>query len=92
MEVPTAALVEMDRNDYVFVQPDSTKPRFSLRRVEVVRRTSDWVFVRLPAGGPTGGAPALLQPGERVVAAGSQELLQGFEALTVKAAGARSAE
>jgi cobalt-zinc-cadmium efflux system membrane fusion protein len=93
LAVPTTALVGMDGRNYVFVQPDSTKPRFALRRVEVVRETSDWIYVRLAAGpGGQGKGPPLLRPGERVVAAGSQGLLQDYESLTVKSRGTRDAE
>src|SRR5262249_49478566 len=46
VEIPTTALVDEDNASYVFVQQDPEKPRFTLRRVAVVRRHYDVVYVR----------------------------------------------
>jgi membrane fusion protein, heavy metal efflux system len=46
VEIPTTALVDDGNDSYVFVQPDPQVPRFELRRVSVVRRHFDVVYVR----------------------------------------------
>jgi cobalt-zinc-cadmium efflux system membrane fusion protein len=46
VEVPTAALNEVDGQSLVFVQPDREKAEYTLRRVAVVRRFKDITYVR----------------------------------------------
>jgi cobalt-zinc-cadmium efflux system membrane fusion protein len=46
VEVPPAALNEVDGQSLVFVQPDRKKAEYTLRRVAVVRRFKDVIFVR----------------------------------------------
>jgi cobalt-zinc-cadmium efflux system membrane fusion protein len=46
VEIPTTALVDEDNNSYIFVQPDPKVPRFTCRKVFIVRRQHDVVYVR----------------------------------------------
>jgi cobalt-zinc-cadmium efflux system membrane fusion protein len=46
VDLPTAALNEVDGQSLVFVQPDRGKAEYALRRVAVVRRFKEVVFVR----------------------------------------------
>ncbi len=62
--VPTDALVEDGVESIVIVQPDPTKLEYERRRVRVLRRTRDWVYLQE-------GLLFGLRADERVVAAGS---------------------
>jgi len=82
VEIPTAALVEDGQESVVFVQPDPSRPEYTLRRVAVARRYHDLVYVRsLPDGVKAAGGRAItpLKPGERVVTAAAVELKQALE-------------
>jgi len=76
VEVPTSGLVEDGRESVFFVQPDPDRPSFERRRVTVLRRTRDTVFLRSPSGNESG-----VRPGDRVVTGGAvllNEALQGL--------------
>jgi cobalt-zinc-cadmium efflux system membrane fusion protein len=79
VEIPTTALVEDGRESVVFVQPDPGKPVYAARRVAVVRRTRDLVYLRGPDGA--------VCPGERVVRVGALELKEALEELQAGAKG-----
>jgi cobalt-zinc-cadmium efflux system membrane fusion protein len=90
VEIPTAALVDDGWQSVVFIQPDRSRPRYTLRRVEVVRRLEKSVYVRsrFPDGPPErtqqekeqGLLPIQpLQPGERVLTVGLLELKKELE-------------
>jgi cobalt-zinc-cadmium efflux system membrane fusion protein len=74
VEIPTRALVEDGDESVVFVQPDPQVTRFKLRRIWVVRRTFDFVYVRsrLTPEQLKDGLEELHE-GENVMAAGALE-------------------
>lgn len=74
VEIPTRALVEDGDESVVFVQPDPQTLRFKMRRVSVVRRTHDFVYVRsrLTPDQLKQGLEELHE-GEHVMAAGALE-------------------
>jgi cobalt-zinc-cadmium efflux system membrane fusion protein len=75
VEIPTRALVEDGDESVVFVQEEADEHRFTLRRVAVVRRHFDRVYVRSRLE-PEQRRDGLeeLHDGERVVAVGALEL------------------
>lgn len=75
VEIPTRALVEDGNESVVLVQKDPKQDRFYRRRVAVVRRFADVVYVRsrvTPEERARGQEP--LKAGEIVVSAGALEL------------------
>ncbi len=46
VEVPLTALAEDGKQSFVFIQPDPTKPRYTMRRVDVTYRFDTTAFVR----------------------------------------------
>ena len=74
VEIPTRALVEDGDESVVFVQPDPQVTHFKLRRVAVVRRTFDFVYIRSRLT-PEQLKEGLeeLHEGEHVMAAGALE-------------------
>jgi len=83
VEVPTPALIEDGQTSTVFVQPDPTKPVFVRRRVHVVRRFQDVVYLLAePRPVRTGGAQPI-RAGEHVVAGGAVLLNEAIEDLPV---------
>ena len=90
VEIPVGALVDDGKQCVVFIQPDPTKPEYTLRRVEVTHRFEKTVYVRsrLPQGTPAltseeqeqGLLPRQpLQPDERVLSTGVLELKKELE-------------
>jgi cobalt-zinc-cadmium efflux system membrane fusion protein len=85
VEVPLTALAEDGRQSFVFVQPDPSQPRYTMRRVKVTHRFEDTAFVRsrlTPA--ETKLSPGLhplepLKPGERFITSGVLELRAALE-------------
>lgn len=75
LEIPTRALVEDGDESVIFVQADPGATRYTMRRVSVVRRHYDRVYVRsaLTSEQKREGLEELHE-GERVVAAGALEL------------------
>jgi cobalt-zinc-cadmium efflux system membrane fusion protein len=75
VEVPTRALAQDGEESVVFVQEPSDPNRYVMRRVSVVRRHFDRVYVRSRLS-PEEAKEGLqeLHEGERVVAAGALEL------------------
>jgi cobalt-zinc-cadmium efflux system membrane fusion protein len=75
VEIPTRALVEDGDESVIFVQDPADGNRFTMRRVSVVRRHFDRVYVRsrLEPGERTADLEELHE-GESVVAAGALEL------------------
>jgi cobalt-zinc-cadmium efflux system membrane fusion protein len=65
--VPATALVVDGKDNFIFVQSDPKKALYTLRKVAVVRRLQDWVFINDAGEGAT-------HPGELVVTAGAVEL------------------
>jgi cobalt-zinc-cadmium efflux system membrane fusion protein len=85
VEVPMSAVMEDGKQCIVFVQPDPSKPHYTMRRVQVTHRFEDTAFVRstpIPRGEqPTPEEEELgllpkepLRPGERVLATAVNEL------------------
>ncbi len=74
VEIPTRALVEDGDESVVFVQPDPQVLKFKMRRVVVVRRTFDYVYIRSRLT-PQQLKEGLeeLHEGEHVMAAGALE-------------------
>ena len=83
VEIPTSALVEDGEESVVFVQPDPGEPRYELRRVQIVRHTSDVAFVRAD-GGPAGKS-GTVGLGERVVSSGALEMRAALKELRASA-------
>ena len=90
VEIPSGALVEDGKDSIVFVQPDATKPVYTLRHVEVTNRFADTVYIRsvdlskeeLKAAVADGKASSHAQPlreGERVLTVGALELKTALE-------------
>jgi cobalt-zinc-cadmium efflux system membrane fusion protein len=91
VEVPITAIVEDGRQCLVFVQADSAKPHFTLRRVVLANRFDRSAFVRsvlspeqarlTDAEKEDGGylPPEALRPGERVLTTGVMELKSALE-------------
>jgi cobalt-zinc-cadmium efflux system membrane fusion protein len=68
IEVPATAVVEDGRESVVFVQPNADQLAFTRRRVKVVRRFHDVVYVSTK---PADGRSLPLRAGERVVTGGA---------------------
>jgi cobalt-zinc-cadmium efflux system membrane fusion protein len=87
VEVPTTALIEDGRSSVLFVQEDPGQPRYTLRKVAVVRRRPDAVVLRarLSPSEERRGMQAV-KPGERVVRSGAVELKKALEELQSAAA------
>ncbi len=73
VEVPTAALVEDGHTSIVFVRPNPAKPLFVRRRIQVIRRFQDIVYLR--AG--------TVRPGEHIVDSAAVLLNEAIEDLPV---------
>jgi cobalt-zinc-cadmium efflux system membrane fusion protein len=95
VEIPRSALQEVAGGALVFVQPDPTKHEYVLRRVAVVWRFKDvvWVRTKLTAQEVEQAAQEAKQgklpvepllPGERVVTGGVGELMSALEDLLAK--------
>src|SRR5262249_18228872 len=68
VEIPSAAIVDDGKQCIVFVQPDASKPEYTMQRVEVVRRFERTAYVRSLPGAPKAvvaatGVPALTAAG-----------------------------
>jgi membrane fusion protein, heavy metal efflux system len=94
--IPTNALNEVNGESLVLVQPDPKKPEYVLRRLAVVRRTTDWTQVRgeltprdlaLSADEVRAGRRPIepLHVGELLVTHGVTEITEAFDALLAKA-------
>jgi cobalt-zinc-cadmium efflux system membrane fusion protein len=68
--IPTQALVEDGKTSVVFVQPDTTLPKYVRKPVRVVRRYHDVCYVK--------AEPAGVQPGDQVVTGGALQLNQAL--------------
>jgi cobalt-zinc-cadmium efflux system membrane fusion protein len=90
VEVPLTALAEDGKQSFVFVQPDPTQPRYTMRRVLVSHRFEKTAFVRSRlttaeqqrsrAEAALGLQPSEpLSPGEHFIAAGVLELRAALE-------------
>jgi cobalt-zinc-cadmium efflux system membrane fusion protein len=90
VEVPITAIVDDGRQCVVFVQPDASKPQFTLRRVKVVQRFEKTAFVRTRLTDREQERtpeekemellpPRPLSPGERVLTTGALELKKELE-------------
>jgi cobalt-zinc-cadmium efflux system membrane fusion protein len=73
VELPADAVVEDGRESVVFVEADGKAGRYARRKVRVVRRLRDAIYVRAETGGPG--------PGQRVVTAGALLLREAMESL-----------
>jgi cobalt-zinc-cadmium efflux system membrane fusion protein len=75
VEIPTRALVEDGDESVVFIQPEAQVTRYTMRRISVVRRNFDRVYVRSTLT-PEQKKQGLeeLHEGELVLAAGALEL------------------
>jgi cobalt-zinc-cadmium efflux system membrane fusion protein len=85
--IPTRALIEDGHGSIVFIQEDPTRPRYTERHVDVLRRMLDGVGVRskLSSEQEKKGLTAL-RPGEQVVSSGAVELRTALEELQAAAA------
>jgi membrane fusion protein, heavy metal efflux system len=85
--IPTKALIEDGHGSLVFVQEDPPHPRYTQRRVDVLRRLLDGVGVRSKVN-PEQERKGLsaLRPGEQVVSSGAVELRTALEELQAAAA------
>src|SRR5208337_2531609 len=92
VEIPTDALVDDGMQSVVFVQPDASIQRFTMRGVQVTQRFDRAVFVRstpIPKEEQLTAKEAEegllpkepLRPGERVLLAGSVELKAALQDL-----------
>jgi cobalt-zinc-cadmium efflux system membrane fusion protein len=72
--VPATAVVETGAESVVFVQPDRTKPIYSMRRVAVTRRYPTEIKVLSKLLGNEGPRYQALHPGEWVVTEGAMLL------------------
>ena len=86
VEIPTRALVEDGEESTVFVQVAGSEKSFQLRRVAVVRRTADVVYVRsklteaqIQRAGAGDRPLEELHEGEVVLAAGALELKAAWQ-------------
>jgi cobalt-zinc-cadmium efflux system membrane fusion protein len=85
--IPTRALIEDGHGSIVFIQEDPARPRYTERRVDVLRRMLDGVGVRskLNSEQEKKGLSAL-RPGDLVVSSGAVELRTALEELQAAAA------
>lgn len=84
--VPTTALIEDGHTPLIFVQDDPNQPRYTLRKVVVVRRRPDAVALRArltPSEERRGLQP--VKPGERVVSSGAVVLKKALDELQSEA-------
>lgn len=80
--IPASAVVDRGDEHFVFVQPDADDPRFTQRKVAVVRRNATTVFVRTqPTSAESHQGIQPLRVGERVVSSGALQLLAGLNQL-----------
>jgi cobalt-zinc-cadmium efflux system membrane fusion protein len=97
VEVPLTALAEDGKQSFVFVQPDATQPRFTMRRVKVTHRFENTAFVRsrlTPAEqqlSPEEAAQGMqrfepLKPGDHFITSGVLELRSALDDKESKAA------
>jgi membrane fusion protein, heavy metal efflux system len=86
VSLPASALAENGEESVLFVQPDTIKPRYVLRRVSVAMRLRDVVYVRsaLTEQERKKGLQ-VVKPGEYVVTEGVLELQAALEDLQAKA-------
>jgi cobalt-zinc-cadmium efflux system membrane fusion protein len=95
VEIPTAALNEVDGESLVFVQPNEKEHKYVLRRVSVVHRFKDVTFVRSALTEEdkkanitevkSGRRPIqALQPNDRVVTNGVVAMTAALEGLVTK--------
>jgi cobalt-zinc-cadmium efflux system membrane fusion protein len=84
--LPNSALEEDGAESIIFVQPDPAKPRYVLRRLSVVMRLRDMVYVRSePQEAERKKGVRGVRPGEHVVTDGVLELKAALEDLQAKA-------
>jgi cobalt-zinc-cadmium efflux system membrane fusion protein len=90
VEVPLTALAEDGKQSFVFVQPDPSQPRYTMRRVQVTHRFEKTAFVRSQLAPSeeklTSQEQSLgfqprqpLKPGERFITSGVLELRAALE-------------
>jgi cobalt-zinc-cadmium efflux system membrane fusion protein len=90
VEVPLTALAEDGKQSFAFVQPDSARPWYTMRRVQVTHRFEQTAFVRsllkpqeqtlTPQEKAQGMEPPQpLKPGERIITSGVLELRAALE-------------
>jgi cobalt-zinc-cadmium efflux system membrane fusion protein len=83
--VPRTALVEMGRDWFVVVQPEPTVPQYVARKVALVRRGRATAHVRaVPTAEDERQGCKSLAPGERVVTAGTVELMAVLNKLSTR--------
>lgn len=83
VSIPAGALLEDGINQYVYVVTDKNQGIVTRRSVEVTRRDTGMICVRIAKSGNRNGPG--LTPGEDVVSAGVVELNAGLADLLVKA-------
>ena len=75
--IPTSALIEDGAESVAFVQPDPARPQYTLRRLHVLRRTREVVYIKYQPG----ATQFTVAPGEWVLTAGALELRTVLEEL-----------
>lgn len=80
--IPMTALIEQGNRQAVFVQSDGHEPCYTRRRVAVVRRAGDTVYVRAePSAQERAEGILPLAPGEKVVVSGAVQLTESLSNL-----------
>lgn len=73
--VPTSAIIDQGTRAYVLVADNVEGTRLSRRKVKVLRRSGDLVWLTRESGGAgESGRVKALEPGERIVTSGTVEL------------------
>jgi cobalt-zinc-cadmium efflux system membrane fusion protein len=80
LEIPTGALVEDGHDSIVFVQVKGEKNQFQRRKVKVLRRYQDVVYVRADSDGKDA-----IHPGDQVITGGAVLLNEAMNDLPVEA-------
>ena len=89
--IPSSALVEEGEHQFVFVQPEPAKSEYVRRPIAVSRRDGKTVFVwSMPTTVQGHAGSQALRAGERVVSAGTVQLVQAIRDLEVAASKAET--
>ena len=90
VEVPTEALIEDGHDSIVFVKGEKNEPRYTMRQVQVLRRTRDKIYIQSePQDAARSRGCQTLRAGDMVVVGGALEL---WAALNEQKAAAEAAK
>jgi cobalt-zinc-cadmium efflux system membrane fusion protein len=88
--IPSSALVDEGDESIVFVQEDSARPEYTLRRVAVTKRMADQVYIRTEVSAEQAARGVQpLQVGDRVVTQGAVEMKGELDDLKESGGGQR---